>query len=201
MDADRAVLLTWERPSSHPLQVRDVIKAHEGSSLGMLRGAGSEYKRAWTTGFVPTNHFSAVAKQWFTLPRTGTLGSTDRGARQEDPNGPEARAARRPISRVLDALRDRKECQELELGRTRTASRGGVTQSGGAQYEGQVALVTKGVKRKRTAAATKREQRTMQTTEALAWDSPEQPACRPLLTQDGESPPEAYEPADPMEVG
>ena len=110
--------------------------------------------------------------------------------------------ARRPIIRALDVLREREERQELELGRTRTASKGGATQAQqeASQDEGSSAPVIKGVKRKRT-AATRREQRKMQATEALAWDSPERPASRPLLTQEGECPPDAYKPADPMDVG
>ena len=104
-------------------------------------------------------------------------------------------AARRPIIRVLDVLREREERQELELGRTRTAPKGGATQSQqqASQDEGDAAPVIKGVKRKRT-AATRQEQRKKQATEALAWDSPE-------LTQEGECPPKAYKPADPMDVG
>ena len=103
-------------------------------------------------------------------------------------------AARRPIVRAMDVLRKREERQELELGRTRTASKGGATQSQqeASQHEGDAAPVIKGVKR---------EQRKKQATEALAWDSPERPASRPLLTQEGECPPEAYKPADPMDVG
>ena len=129
-------------------------------------------------------------------------GRVRKRARQEDPQGPEALAARRPIIRALDVLREREERQELELGRTRTASKGGATQSQqeASQDEGDAAPVTKGAKRKRT-AATKREQKKKQATEALAWDSPERPASRPLLTQEGECPPEAYKPADPMDVG
>ena len=46
-------------------------------------------------------------------------------ARQEDPQGPEALAARHPIIRALDVLREREERQELELGRTRAASQWG----------------------------------------------------------------------------
>ena len=76
-------------------------------------------------------------------------------------------AARRPIIRALDVLREREERQELELGRTRAASKGGATQSQqkASQDEGYVAPVTKGVRRKRS-AATKREQRKKQATEA-----------------------------------
>ena len=123
-------------------------------------------------------------------------------ARQQDPQGPEALAARRPFIRAWDVLREREERQELELGRTRKTSKGEATQSQqeANQTEGDAAPVTKGVKRKGT-AATKREQRKKQATEALAWDSPERPASRPLLTQEGECPPEAYKPADPMDVG
>ena len=111
-------------------------------------------------------------------------------------------AARRPIIRALDVLREREERQGLELGRTRTASKGGATQAQqeASQDEGSAAPVIKGVKRMRT-AATKREQRKKQATEALAWDLPEWPASRPLLTQERERPPEAYKPADPMDVG
>ena len=109
---------------------------------------------------------------------------------------------KRPIIRALDVLREREERQELELGRTRAASQSGATQSQqeASQEEGYVAPRTKGVKRKGT-AATKRDKRRKQATEALAWDSPERPASRPLLTQEGECPPEAYKPADPMDVG
>ena len=80
------------------------------------------------------------------------------------------------------------------------ASKGGAIQSQqeASQDEGYAAPVIKGVKRKRT-AATKREQMNRQATEALAWDSPERPAS--LLTQEGECPPEAYKPEDPMDVG
>ena len=70
------------------------------------------------------------------------------------------------------------------------------SQQEASQDDGSAALVIKGVKQKRT-AATKRELRKRQATEALAWDSP----SRPLLTQEGECPPEAYKPADPMDVG
>ena len=45
------------------------------------------------------------------------------------PQGPEALAARRPIIRALDVLREREERQELVLGRTRAASKGGASQS------------------------------------------------------------------------
>ena len=109
--------------------------------------------------------------------------------------------AKRPIVLVLDVLREREERQELELGRMRTASKGGATQSQqeACQDEGHGAPVTKGVRRKRT-AATKREQRKKQA-RALAWDSPERSASRPLLTQEGECPPEAYKPAVTMDVG
>ena len=70
----------------------------------------------------------------------------------------EASAARRPIIRALDVLREREERQELELGRTHMASKGGATQSQreASQDEGYVAPVT----------------------EALAWDSPERPKKR-----------------------
>ena len=74
------------------------------------------------------------------------------------------------------------------------------SQQEASQGDGYDAPVTKGAKRKRP-TATKREQRKKQATEALAWDSPERPACRPLLTQEGECPPEAYKPAVPMDVG
>ena len=138
-----------------------------------------------------------------TLSATG--GGAERGRKGEEESataGPEALAARRPIIRALDVLREREERQELELGRTRMASKGGATQSQqeASQDEKDAAPVTKGVKRKGT-AATKRERRKKQATEALAWDSPERPASRPLLTQEGECPPEAYKPADPMDVG
>ena len=77
----------------------------------------------------------------------------------------------------MDVLREREERLELELGRTRAASQSGATQSQqeASQEEGYVAPRTKGVKREGT-AATKREQRKKQATEALAWDSPERPA-------------------------
>ena len=119
----------------------------------------------------------------------GEAGRAMKRARQEDSQGPEALAARRPIIRALEDLREREKRQEFELGRTRTASKGGVTQSQqkASQDEGYAAPVIKGVKRKRT-AATKREQRKRQATEALAWDTPERPASRPLLTQEGECP-------------
>ena len=86
--------------------------------------------------------------------------------------------SKRPIVRALAVLREREERQELELGRTRTASKDGATQSQQEdnQDEGHVASVTKGVRRKRT-AATEREQRKKQATEALAWDSPEPAAA------------------------
>ena len=105
--------------------------------------------------------------------------------------------------RALDVLKEQEECQELALGRTRSASKGGasLSQQEDAKNKGQVAPETKGVKRKRSAATTNQQQRKKQATEALAWDSPVRPASRPLLTRDGESPPDAYEPADPMDVG
>ncbi len=74
------------------------------------------------------------------------------------------------------------------------------SQQEASQGDGYDAPATKGAKRKRT-TATKREQRKKQATDALAWDSPERPASRPLLTQEGECSPEAYKPADPMDVG
>ena len=97
----------------------------------------------------------------------GEAGRARKRARQEDSQGPEAMAARRPIIRALDVLREREERQKLELGRPRTASKGGATQSQqeASQDEGHVAPVTKGVKRKR--AAIKRDQRKKQAT----WDS------------------------------
>ena len=49
--------------------------------------------------------------------------------RQEDSQGPEAMAARRPVVRALGVLREREERQELKLGRTRMASKGGASQS------------------------------------------------------------------------
>ena len=121
---------------------------------------------------------------------------------QEDSQGPEAAAARRPIVRALDVLREREERQELELERTRTASKGGTTQSQqkADQGEGSAAPVTKGAKPKRT-TTTKREQRKKQATEALAWDLSERPASLPLHPQKSECPPEAYKPANPMDVG
>ena len=145
--------------------------------------------------------YSEGRAEWLLLRQQGAergeAGRTRKRARQEDPQGPEALAARRPIVRALDLLREREERQELELGRTRMASKGGAIQSQqeASQDEGQVAPVTTGVKRKRT-TATKRDQRKKQATEALAWYSSERPAC-----QEGECPPEAYKPADPMDVG
>ena len=55
--------------------------------------------------------------------------------------------------------------------------------------------MTKGVKWTRSAVTTKRKQRKKQAMEALACESPD------LLTQDGESPRDLYEPTDPMDVG
>ena len=150
--------------------------------------------------------YSEGRAQWLLCRQQGEerseAGRARKRARQENSQGPEALAARLPIVRALDVLREREELQELELGRTRTASKGGATQSQheASQTERDAAPVTKGVKRKGT-AATKREQRKKQATEALAWDSPERPASRPLLTLEGECPPETYKPADPMDVG
>ena len=122
--------------------------------------------------------YSEDRAQWLLLRHRGEerseAGRARKRARQEDSQGPEALAARRPIVRALDVLREREERQELA---TRTASKGGATQSqqGASQDEGDAAPVIKGVKRKGT-AATKREQRKKQATEALAWDLPERPA-------------------------
>ena len=83
----------------------------------------------------------------------------------------DALVLRFPIVRALDVLREREEHQDFR--RTCTASKSGATQSreGANHDEGHVASVTKGVKRQRT-AATKRDQRKKQATEALAWDLP-----------------------------
>ena len=152
-----------------------MIKAHEGSSLGMHRARS-------TNGLgLPFSSQLTTSQQLLTsgLPYRGLALW---GAQIEE-HGRRTLMDRRPGQQGVPSAgfwassETGKECQELDLGRTRTASRGGVTQSRSAQDEGQVALVTKGDKRKRTAAATKREQRTKQTTEALAWDSPERPAC------------------------
>ena len=73
------------------------------------------------------------------------------------------------------------------------------SQQEASQDEGYVAPMTKGVKRKKT-AATKRDQRKKQATKALAWDSPERPASQPLLTQEVECPRKVYKPANPKYV-
>ena len=62
---DRTVLLTWERPGSHPLPMGDVVTALEGSSSGMHRGAGSDYD-------IPTHHFSAIGSPYQGLALWGT---------------------------------------------------------------------------------------------------------------------------------
>ena len=77
--------------------------------------------------------YSESRARWL-LPRLhgeewSEAGRERKRARQEDLHRPEAMAGRRPISRALDVHRDREERQELELGRTRTASKVGAAQS------------------------------------------------------------------------
>ena len=94
------------------------------------------------------------------------------------------------FSRALDILKEQ-ERRALELGRTRTASRKGVEKlQEGDTGRGVVCTGDQGGQASGIGIY-------HQATEALALELP----GRPLLTQDGKSPLEAYEPADPMDVG
>ena len=94
--------------------------------------------------------YSEGRAEWLLLRQQGEerseAGRAWKRARQEDSQGPEALAARCPIIRVLDVLGEREERRELELGRSRTASKGGTTQSQqeASRDVGYVALVVKG---------------------------------------------------------
>ena len=76
--------------------------------------------------------FSEGRAEWLLLQQQeaewGEAGRTRKRAWLGDSQGP-AMAAKRSIVRALDVLREREGRQKLELGRTRTASKGGATQS------------------------------------------------------------------------
>ena len=63
-DGDRAVLLSWERPGDHPLQVGDVVRAHEGSRSGMHRGAGTDYSVPVASLLTTSQQLVHLTKDW-----------------------------------------------------------------------------------------------------------------------------------------
>ena len=75
-------------------------------------------------------------------------------------------AARRPYPRALDILKEQEERRELELGRTRTGSRGIEvwSQREDTMYEGRATQETKRAR----SASSRREKRKKQAMEALA---------------------------------
>ena len=148
--------------------------------------------------------YSEGRVRWL-LPRVNGEAMSEAGrerkrARQEDPTGAEAMAARHPYGRELDILKEQEEGRR-SLWDAHALHRGTGSQQGDIQDGCEAASMTKGIKRSRSEAPSKQELQKEQATEALSWESPEWSASWPLLIQNGESPPEAYEPADPTDVG
>ena len=63
-DGDRAVLLSWERPGAHPLQVGDAVRAHEESRSGMHRGAGTDYSVPVASLLTTSQQLVYLTKDW-----------------------------------------------------------------------------------------------------------------------------------------